>query len=144
MEYSSGQLPHIEELGALYDTVGWSAYTRDLDGLARGVGNSTFVVCAREDGRLVGLARALSDDVSIVYVQDVLVSPDHQRKGIGRELLQRCLQRFAHVRQRVLLTDDEPHQHRLYESLGFHDVAKLDGAGLHAFIDIEGANLTSS
>lgn len=144
MEYSSDQLPQLEELGVLYDAVGWSAYTGDLDGLARAVENSTFVVCAREDGRLVGLARVLSDDVSIIYVQDVLVSPDQQRKGIGRELLQRCLERFAHVRQRVLLTDDEPHQHRLYRSLGFHDVSKLEGGALHAFIDIEGAGLSSS
>lgn len=43
----------------------------------------------------------------------------------------------------MLLTDDEPHQHR-YKGLGFHDVARLDGVGLHAFVDIRGANLTSS
>ena len=144
MEYTSGQLPRREELVALYDAVGWGAYTADPDGLARGVGNSTFVVSARENGTLVGLVRVLSDDVSIVYVQDVLVSPEHQQRGVGRELLQRCLDRFAHVRQRMLLTDDEPHQHRLYESLGFHDVSKIDGAALHAFVDIKGVDLTSS
>ena len=99
---------------------------------------------ARANGRLVGLARVLSDDVSIVYVQDVLVTPEHQRSGIGRQLLKLCLDRFSHVRQRVLLTDDEAHQHRLYEALGFHDVAKLKGVGLHAFVDIAGADLTSS
>ena len=144
VEYSSDQVPHIEELVTLYDAVGWSAYTNDPDGLAKGIGNSTFVVCARDGGRLVGLARVLSDDVSIVYVQDVLVSPEHQRNGIGKELLRRCLDKFSHVRQRMLLTDDEAHQHRLYKALGFHDVSKLDGGALHAFVDIEGADLTSS
>jgi ribosomal protein S18 acetylase RimI-like enzyme len=120
------------------------AYTKDPDGLTRGVENSAFVVTARDDDRLVGLARVLSDDVSIVYVQDVLVDPEYQRNGIGRELLQRCLDRFSHVLKRMLLTDDEAHQHRLYKALGFHDVSRLDGAGLHAFVDIEGADLTSS
>lgn len=144
MNYSSDQLPNIEELVSLYDAVGWGAYTQDPEGLQRGIANSTFVVSARHDGHLVGLARVLSDDMSIVYVQDVLVSPQHQRKGIGKELLQRCLDQFSHVRQRMLLTDDEPHQHRLYKSLGFHDVSKLEGAALHAFVDIAGADLTSS
>ena len=61
------------------------------------------------DGGLVGLARVLSD-MSIVTVQDVLVDPDHQRKGVGLELLKLC----------------------------------LDGVRLHAFVDIAGADLTSS
>jgi hypothetical protein len=34
--------------------------------------------------------------------------------ALRHDLLQACLDRFAHVRQRVLLTDDEAHQHRLY------------------------------
>ncbi|WP_373281589.1 hypothetical protein [Ilumatobacter nonamiensis] len=37
-----------------------------------------------EAGRLVGLARVLSDDLSIVYVEDVLVDPAHRRNGNGR------------------------------------------------------------
>jgi hypothetical protein len=62
---------------------------------------------------------------------------------IGRKLIRMCLDRYSHVRQRVLLTDDEPHQHRLYRGLGFHDVARLDGSALHAFVDFEGASLQS-
>lgn len=144
MEYETDRIPTVDELVALYDSVGGGAYTNDPDGLVRGIANSTLVVTARDDGRLVGLARVLSDDVSIVYVQDVLVNPEHQRSGVGRELLQKCLDRFSHVRQRMLLTDDQPHQHRLYKALGFHDVAQLDGDGLHAFVDIIGADLSSS
>lgn len=107
VEYAIGQVP------AFYGAVGWGAYTNDPERLAPTVRNSTFVATAHENGQLVGLARALSDDVSIVYVQDVLVDPQHQRNGIGRDLLQRCLDHFSHVRQRVLLTDNEEHQHRL-------------------------------
>lgn len=145
VDYATGSVPTAEELVALYSAVGWTAYTEDPAGLLRGVSNSTFVSTARnEEEGLVGLARVLSDDMSIVYVQDVLVDPNHQRKGVGRQLLKLCLDRYAHVRQRMLLTDDEEHQHRLYKSLGFHDVSRLDGVGLHAFVDIVGADLTSS
>jgi GNAT superfamily N-acetyltransferase len=143
MVYEDDHSPEPGELARLYESVGWTAYTDDLDALSRAVANSTFVVTARVDGQLVGLARAISDDVSVVYVQDVLVDPTSQRQGVGRQLLERCLDRFSHVRQRVLLTDDEPHQHRLYRSVGLHDVAELRNPALHAFVDIDGADLDS-
>jgi len=127
----------------LYDSVGWYEYSDDAARLAKAFANSSFVVTARNRSELVGVARALSDDVSILYVQDVVVDPAYQRQGIGRRLLENCLERFAHVRQRVLLTDNAAHQHRLYRSVGFKDVSQLEGACVHAFVDIVGADLIS-
>ena len=106
-----------EEVVSLYDDVDWGAYTADSDGLMRGVENSTFVVAARDGANLVGLARCISDDVSICYLQDILVQSDHQRSGIGRELFRRCIERFIHVRMFVLMTDDEPRQQAFYTSM---------------------------
>ena len=61
------------ELVDLYESVGWSAYTRQPEVLAHAVRNSSFVVAARDErGQLLGLARAISDDSTICYVQDVL------------------------------------------------------------------------
>lgn len=137
MELRDADTFTTDELISLYDSVGWSAYTRDPQSLAEAVANSTHVVSARFQGALVGLARCVSDDVSIVYLQDVLVHPDHQRQGIGRALLDRCLERFAHVRQKVLLTDDHPHQHRLYRAAGFTDVND-HVAPLQAFVRFDG------
>ncbi|WP_432395878.1 GNAT family N-acetyltransferase [Pseudarthrobacter sp. L19] len=107
------------ELLALYDSVGWTAYTNEPDVLERAVRKSSFVVTARADGALVGLARAMSDDETICYVQDILVHPSFHRSGVGRQLLAGVMDRFAHVRQTVLLTDDEPGQRAFYESQGF-------------------------
>ena len=125
-------VPSRDELLALYGANGWGAYTVDPDGLHRGVTNSTFVVAAREDGQLVGLARVISDDHTIMYLQDILVLPSYQRTGIGRRLLERCLDRFSHCRQRVLLTDDDERQIRFYEALGF--VQSTDVPHLTAFV----------
>ena len=126
------------DLVSLYGSVGWGAYTSDPEGLARAVAGSTYVVTARHDGELIGLARGLSDDVSIFYLQDILVRPEWQQQGIGKALLDDCLQRFGHVRQKVLLTDDEERQHRFYRALGYRDIGDLPGANLHAFVLIEG------
>ena len=135
---AEGELPAREELLDLYDAVGWSAYTRHPDVLEQALSGSTTVVTARREGRLVGLARALSDGATICYVQDILVRPEEQRRGVGRLLVRRVLDLHADVRQRVLVTDAEPGQRAFYESLGFtelHDVGAEDGeAGLRGFI----------
>lgn len=130
------EIPSRDELMALYEANGWRAYTIDPEGLHRGVRNSTYTVVARDDDELVGLARVVSDDHSIMYLQDILVLPSHQRRGIGRTLLGRCLERFAHCRGKVLLTDDEERQLRFYESLGY--VQAADVPHLTAFVWGEG------
>ena len=80
---------------------------------------------------LVGLVRAVGDDVSIAYVQDVLVRPDRQRRGIGARLLAAALERFAHVRQLVLIADDEEKTASFYRSAGLTDLAD---EGCRAFV----------
>jgi GNAT superfamily N-acetyltransferase len=129
-----------DELYDLYSSVEWVAYTRDRAALGEAIANSTYVVTARSGSELVGLARGMSDDVSIFYLQDILVRPDWQHRGVGRLLLQNCLDRFAHVRQKVLLTDNMDAQHRFYRSMGFTDSHDL-GADLHTFVQIEGIEI---
>ena len=131
-----------DALCALYDSVGWSTYTRDPDQLLAAVEGSDFRVAVWEDDGLVGLARALSDDVSIAYVQDILVAPSHQGKGVGRALLTAVLKRYSHVRQKVLLTDNRPEQLHFYASMGFVNTRELNHTVLNAFVIIEGAELS--
>ena len=121
------------DLVALYNAVGWVAYTRDPDALARATAASTYVVSLWDDDALVALARCLSDDVAICYVQDILVHPDYQRQGLGRRLMRHCLERFAHVRMTVLLTDDSEQQLRFYTALGFTNTRDLPFA-LNTFV----------
>lgn len=111
-----------DELVRLYESVGWTAYTRDPENLRSGVAASHRVVTARRDGHLVGLARSISDGATIVYLQDVLVDPAEQGRGLGRRLLGTLFDSYAHVRQHVLLTDTDESQRAFYESLGFTEV----------------------
>ncbi|MFF1876493.1 GNAT family N-acetyltransferase [Leifsonia sp. NPDC058230] len=119
---------------ALYNAVGWSAYTKDADKLARAIAGSSRVATAREDGRLVGLARVVTDGASILYLQDVLVEPAQQRIGLGRRLVTTILDEYPDVRQKVLITDDEPGQKAFYESLGYGDTREAHGGALRAFV----------
>lgn len=125
----------IGEVISLYDAVGWSVYTRTPELLETALANSSVVAIARDDRHsLVGLARALSDDASIFYLQDILVRPEHHRSGVGRQLLGACLEHFAHVRQKVLLTDDDEGQRAFYESFGFTRTIDFEDAPLNAYV----------
>ena len=94
--------------------------------VAAAVDASLTVVTARQDGRLIGLARLVGDGLTVVYLQDILIAPDYQRHGVGRELFQRVFAPFSDVRQKVLITDDEPSQRAFYESMAFTETGDLD------------------
>jgi ribosomal protein S18 acetylase RimI-like enzyme len=118
----------------LYDSVGWTAYTRDPERLSRALAGSSTVVTATENGELIGIARVVSDGASIAYLQDVLVRPSTQRAGLGRRLVLTALAPYADVRQKVLLTDDEPAQKAFYESLGYRETRDFGEGTLRAFV----------
>ena len=118
-------VPAADELITLYSSVGWSAYTGDPALLHDAVARSLRVVSAREEGNLVGLARVVGDGLTIVYLQDILVAPSHQRTGIGRRLFDRVFEPFGTVRQKVLITDDEPRQQAFYHQMGFTEIRDM-------------------
>lgn len=133
----------FDQLVDLYNSVGWLAYTIDEQRpkLIEAIRNSTYVVTAWSSEMLVGLARCLSDDVSICYLQDILIHPEFQRHGFGRRLLSNCLERFAHVRMKVLITDDEERQKLFYESLGYKNTKNLKKIPLNTYVQIAGRDL---
>ncbi|MDQ0756960.1 GNAT family N-acetyltransferase [Arthrobacter sp. B3I4] len=132
---STGAHVSDAEVLALYSSVGWTAYTRDPQLLMRAIRNSSFLVAARDTGGgLIGFARTVSDDATICYLQDILVEPAYQGAGIGRRLLEAIQARYGHVRQTVLLTDNEPGQRAFYEALGFTEGADFSPDPLRAFV----------
>jgi len=108
-----------EELLSLYKDAGWSAYVSKPEILRKAIANSTLVYTAYHENTLVGLIRVVSDQHTILYIQDILVKKDYKRKGIGTHLMRFILKKYAKIRQIVLLTDDSPETRLFYESLGF-------------------------
>ena len=117
------------EIAALYESVGWTAYTDDLDALRRGFENSLLVLGAYDGETLLGIIRVVGDASTIVFIQDILVFPGHQRKGIGTALLKEVLHRYAHVRQIALTTDNTEMTKAFYKSLGFHEYSEYGICG---------------
>lgn len=59
----------------------------DIERMAAMVRNANLILTCRIDGRLVGIARSISDFAYVTYLSDIAVSREHQRSGIGRALL---------------------------------------------------------
>lgn len=120
---------HKEEIESLYASVGWNAYTDDLPALERGFMKSLLVLAAYDGEELIGIFRATGDGETIVFIQDILVDPAHQRKGVGTALVQEALARFRRVRQIELVTDDTPETVAFYRALGFRPLSELGCCG---------------
>lgn len=118
-----------EEILSLYKAVGWAAYTADPDALRKGFNNSLAVLAAYDDGRLAGIIRAVGDGATVVFVQDILVFPENQRKGTGTALLKALLAKYPKVRQIELVTDNTEKTTAFYKSVGFHELSELGCCG---------------
>ena len=88
-------LPRTDVL-ALYRAAGWFSPSDPAPEFDAMIANS-FAVSAAFDpaGRLVGMARALSDGVSDAYILDVVVDPAYRSQGIGREIVKRLADHLA-------------------------------------------------
>ena len=95
--------------------------------------NSLKILGAYDADKLVGIIRVVGDGYSIVYIQDMIVLPEYQRKGIGTLLLEKILFEYKNVYQKVLMTDNTEKTIRFYKSAGFMADTDIDSV---AFLKI--------
>lgn len=118
-----------DEINNLYEQLGWRAYTENMDALEQGFKNSLKVLAAYEDEKLLGLIRAVGDGFTIVFIQDLLVLAEQQKKGIGTALIQAMLNLYPEVRQIELATDISPKTIAFYKSQGFRELSEIGCCG---------------
>ena len=108
-----------QEILSLYESVGWDNYTKNPQMLKEAYLHSLRIYAAYVDNKLVGIVRVVGDGSSVVFVQDLLVSPEYQRQGIGTALLKAIMEEYRGVYQLHLLTDNTEKTVAFYKSLGF-------------------------
>jgi len=135
IQYLENKTLKQEEVLHLYNNVNWKAYTKQAETLMEAIQNSLYVLSAWDENTLVGLIRVIGDGCTIIYIQDILVLNTYQRKGIGKALMDKVLIKFEHVRQKVLITDNEEKTKAFYQSIGFQAVAEQN---IVAYIKLEG------
>ncbi len=104
-------------LADLREAVGWNRMETNLaDESLR----NAFHLCCFDGGELIGYAAVVSNGVTDAYIQDVMVHPRWQGRGIGTALMQRVLERLR--REEIFMVSviyGDPALKKLYERFGF-------------------------
>lgn len=79
--------------------------------------NSRFKCLVHDDGKLVGVGRALADGADCSYICDVAVLPSHQGAGLGKQIVSRLVSLSAGHRKIILYS--VPGKEPFYQKLGF-------------------------
>jgi GNAT superfamily N-acetyltransferase len=121
MEFTEG-LPTLADYCRLTREVGWETY-KNLEVAQTSLDKSLFSIVARDLGNnsVVGTGRILGDGAMFFYVQDVMVSPPYQHKGIGTAIMDQLmgfLERNAPEKAYIGLFT-VAHLARFYERYGF-------------------------
>ena len=79
-----------------------------------------LVYVLEKEGRIIGNATYEIKSQDYVYISGLLILPEFQSKGLGKEVMQDILQEIGHVARIDLVTHpDNVKAIRLYESFGF-------------------------
>lgn len=60
---------------------------KEPERIAKMLEHGNLIVTARFDGKLVGVARSLTDFLYCTYLSDLAVDENYQKMGIGKELI---------------------------------------------------------
>jgi len=109
-----------EQVHKLFVAVGWSDGSETPEMIQKGYSipwvNSTLVISAWDGDCLVGAVRVLSDTMFRSIIYDLMVLPEYQNKGIGKELITRCIRHFPDSEWLVQTTKEIS---GYYEKIGF-------------------------
>jgi len=81
----------VEEFRSILirSTLGERRPVDELDRLEGMLKHANLILTARDEGKIVGVARSLTDFCYCTYLSDLAVDKDYQRQGIGKELIRR-------------------------------------------------------
>lgn len=102
-------LSHLYRIAPLGD--------KSADWLQSAYANSRYKSFAVDNGAVIGAGRVLADGVDCAYICDVVVHPEHQGSGIGRQLIER-LRDLATGHRKIILYA-APGKEGFYRKLGF-------------------------
>ena len=86
------KIPTPQEYNHIRKLVGWGEIPMPY--VETGLKNSTFGVCVYMDEQIIGFARVVSDGAIYFFIKDMIIHPDHQRKGIGTKIMNTIIQIF--------------------------------------------------
>lgn len=103
-EFDSALIQSVKEV---YRKESWNAYLKDDEKLIRAFDNSLYILGAFDESELIGFIRCVGDGEHILMIQDLIVTPEYQQRGIGTYLFRTTMEKYLDVRMFMVVTDIE-------------------------------------
>ena len=82
--------PSYDEYKTLRDAVGWGQ--TDETSTTKALNNTLYSLVALESNEVVGIGRVIGDGGLYYYIQDLIVCPNCQGKGVGKKLMAKLME----------------------------------------------------
>jgi len=119
MIYKYNETIPAKVLSDLRESVGWN-------GLEEEYGNplmtSYYHIAVYEKDNLIGYIDCVSNGVTDAYIQDLMVHPDYQGKGVGTELMNQMITYLKEKRIYMISVVYEESLKPFYEKFGFYQM----------------------
>lgn len=114
----------LDEIISLYKDAGWwkNSYGESPEFLRGIVAGSALFAGAFENNKMIGMGRALSDQVSDAYIQDVAVLKEFQGRGVGKKIIQTLITGLNAWGVDWIGLIAQPGTTGFYENLGFQQL----------------------
>ena len=128
----------IDDYNNLRKSAGWREVSNRKAEI--GLKNSTFTVVATVDKKPVGMARIVGDGGYFSLIVDVVVLPQWQGKGIGKNMMKQIM---AYIEQNTFEKESvfvsllaAPDRNSFYEQFGFKSCPDGDlmGTGMYRYV----------
>ncbi len=119
IEYKINESISMEQFIELLtnSTLGERRPVDDLECMEGMISNSNLIVSAWNLGKLVGLARSVTDFHYACYLSDLAVDHRHQKMGIGKQLQIITQSQLGHHCKLILIS--APSANEYYKHIGF-------------------------
>ena len=105
-----------DQLQELFLSVSWES-GNDKELLYHAILNSSLVISAWKENKLVGLLSAISDQNINIFITYFLVHMEYQNQGIGTLMMDHFIQKSENYHRRILVSADKARD--FYSRYGF-------------------------
>ena len=116
MVYRYNEAVSAKALSDLRESVGWNRMESEY---SNPLMTSYYHIAVYEDGKLVGYIDSVSNGVTDAYIQDLMVHPDYQGKGLGTELMNQMIAYLKENRIYIISVVFEESLKPFYDRFGF-------------------------
>lgn len=140
MELTFTHTISIEDYNALRQSVDFISVRPKRAEIA--LKNSLYTLIALHEGKPVGMARVVGDGGYVYFICDVIVRPEYQSQGIGRQIIEQVLSWLEHQVEEgetiMVNLMSAMGKEEFYEKHGFHR-RPFDnhGSGMSRWITLE-------